>query len=314
MYKGRETVTAAMLVLLSAFVALAEDEPQMPNVLSGSECFVVTVKGMQGFIDAEGKLVIAPSFQTAYAFSDGLAVVQVDGMWGYIDTKGNMVIKPQFAAAGFFSEGLASFRNEPTAPWGYISKMGDVVIKPQFDTAEKFRNGVARVGLETLVSKIRGEFADVGLTLNYRFIDRTGKFVPEPGPTHFATGTPGELIPFEKNGRWGYVDSKGEVVIKPQFEHGFPFSDGLARARTKALYGYIDKSGKFVIPPRFTRHNDFSEGLAGVRLDKKSWGFIDPTGEVVIPPKFEWVHGGFRHGLAKVTLGGKIGYINKKGK
>lgn len=314
MIRQRLALAALVQALLVPSASWSEMVPPPQVEPAGPPLFVVTVKGKQGFMNRDGEIVIDPIFQRAYPFSDGLAAVQMQEAWGFIDTTGRVVIEPRFVMVGFFSEGLAYFRDQRfTDPWGYIDKTGQVVIEPQFDTAEQFRNGIARVGFETARSNILTRIADVGMQCDYRFIDRSGAFVPEPSPTHYTTGEPGELIQFTKNGLVGYLNAQGEVVIEPQFKSGLAFSDGLARVCKEDLFGYIDKQGKWVIPPRFEYASDFSEGLAGVPLGEKGWGFIDRTGTVVIPARFGWVYEGFRHGIAEVALDGKLGYINTKG-
>lgn len=275
--------------------------------------FVVTLNTKQGFIDASGALVINARFDKAYPFSERLAAVQVGRLWGYIDTQGHMVIEPKYAMVGFFSDGLASFRNEFTAPWGYIDNQGTVVIEPQFDWAGRFRNGIAKVGYQTLASKIVTSYADVGLDLKYRFIDRAGNFVVQPSPQSFGTGQPNERILINVGELAGYCNSEGKVVIEPQFESALPFSEGLACVYSCGAWGYIDPDGQFVIEPRFKYPNSFSDGLAGVPIREGEWGFIDPSGDLVIEPQFAWVYDGFRHGLAKVAVDRKIGYINRMG-
>jgi WG containing repeat len=53
------------------------------------------------------------------------------------------------------------------------------------------------------------------------------------------------------NGRWGYADPNGRVVIPPQFSDSGHFSEGLARVSVlkerKWLYGFVDKTGRVVI-------------------------------------------------------------------
>lgn len=39
------------------------------------------------------------------------------------------------------------------------------------------------------------------------------------------------------------------MVIKPQFDNGFPFSDGLAVVEIDDKLGYINKKGKYVWGP-----------------------------------------------------------------
>jgi len=309
----KTTLAWILLALHLPVVSFSQLVPSPHIDPAGPPLFVVTVKGKDGFIDASGKIVIEPTFDKAYPFTDGLAAVRKQGRWGFIDPTGRMVIEPRFIMVGLFSDGLARFRGKRyTEPWGYIDKSGTVIIEQQFEYAEDFRNGIARTGTSTLKGWLLG-IADAGGELRYKFIDRTGSFVPEPSPQHYATGEPGELIPFWKNNQAGYINAMGEVVIAPQFLVALPFSDGLACACKDKLFGFINKQGEWVIPPRFEHASQFSEGLAGVPLGDEGWGFIDHTGDVVIPARFGWVYEPFRHGIAAVTFDAKLGYINKKG-
>lgn len=311
----QKLVIAAILVTLlfptDSFCQLVSPPRVEPD---GPPLFVVTVNGKDGFIDSDGRMVIQPTFEKAYPFTDGLAAVQQEELWGFIDTRGQMVIEPRFIMVGLFSEGLASFRDKRfTDPWGYIDKSGMVVIEPQYDAAGDFRHGVARVGFATLRGKVLSRVADLGVECDYRFIDRTGTIVSEPPPLRFATGERGELIPFTKDGLTGYLNSEGNIAIQPQFQVASAFSEGLACVCQNELFGFIDTHGEWVIPPRFQYANDFSDGLAGVSLGENRWCFIDRNRLEAIPAKFSWVYGGFRHGLAEVAFDGKRGYINKKG-
>lgn len=307
-------LVAILLTLFLPSVSFSQVVPPPRIEPDGPPLFVVTVNGKDGFIDPDGRIVIEPTYEKAYPFTDGLAAVQKHGEWGFIDTKGRVIIEPQFVSVGLFSEGLATFQDKrhPNKE-GYIDKSGNVVIEPRFDAASDFHNGVARVGFATLKGKLLSSIADVGLECDYKFIDRTGKIVPEPPPLHYATGETAELIPFRKDDLAGYLNAKGEIVIEPQFQMASAFSDGLASVCKEGLFGYIDPRGDWVIPPRFKHANDFSEGLAGVSLGDEGWGFIDRAGNVVIPAKYAWVYGGFIHGVVGVAFDRKLGYIDTKG-
>jgi hypothetical protein len=113
-------------------------------------------------------------------------------------------------------------------------------------------------------------------------------------------------------GKYGYIDKTGQVVITPQFETAYSFySEGLAAVKVGGKEGYIDKTGRVVITPQFEWASNFSEGLAAVKVGGKE-GYIDKTGQVVITPQFEWASN-FSEGLAAVEVGGKKGYIDKTG-
>lgn len=105
-----------------------------------------------GFLDPSGnKMVIAPQFDDAQPFSEGLAPVRVgdadSGRWGYVDTTGRMVIQPKFTWAGPFSEGRAAVTVGDLfeGKQGYINRAGEMVVEPQFNTAGLFIGGRAKV-------------------------------------------------------------------------------------------------------------------------------------------------------------------------
>ncbi|MGB2698327.1 MAG: WG repeat-containing protein, partial [Candidatus Zixiibacteriota bacterium] len=76
--------------------------------------------------------------------------------------------------------------------------------------------------------------------------------------------SPDELFRIMQNGKWGYINKQGEIIIKPQFDHTDDFSEGLAAVSINYKWGYIDKTGKIVIPLQFGGASSFREGLAHV--------------------------------------------------
>ena len=55
----------------------------------------------------------------------------------------------------------------------------------------------------------------------------------------------------KKDGKWGFIDKNGKVVIEPQYDFAEPFSEGLGKVKKDGKWGFIDKSGKVVIEPQF---------------------------------------------------------------
>lgn len=81
-----------------------------------------------------------------------------------------------------------------------------------------------------------------------------------------------DLAPFEsKSGKWGFIDKVGKVVIKPQFNWAVSFHEGLALVQIGELWGYIDHSGKVVIEPKFEEASSFEEGFAIVGYYDKDY-------------------------------------------
>ena len=120
------------------------------------------------------------------------------------------------------------------------------------------------------------------------------------------------LAAIKRNGKWGFIDKTGKLVIPCVYDAVDEFHDGLARVNKDGKLGFIDKTGKEVIPFEYDYVCDFHEGLAGVRKNGK-YGFIDKTGKEVIPFEYDYVCD-FHEGLAGARKNGKYGFIDKTGK
>ena len=119
------------------------------------------------------------------------------------------------------------------------------------------------------------------------------------------------LFKIKRNGKFGYINKKGEVVLPCEYDDADDFSEGLAKVKVKDSYGYIDNTGEIIINCIFdNKAGDFSEGFARVRV-KGKYGFINKSGQVVIPCKYDDA-GSFSDGLARIKKG-LFGYINTMG-
>jgi hypothetical protein len=100
-----------------------------------------------------------------------------------------------------------------------------------------------------------------------------------------------QLTPFVEDGRWGFLDSTGRVVLKPRFWNAGAFAEGLAAVREGGLYGYIDAQGRYVLPPAYEFATEFVSGRALVWNAGRPW-LIDRNGRALTPPgayrNLEW--------------------------
>lgn len=170
-----------------------------------------------------------------------------------------------------------------------------------------------------------------GKTEQTGFMDANGNVVVEPvwdaaSPTsilgRFTVCNEG-MCAVVKNGKWGYIDTSGKLVVSNQFDSAGPFVEGLAAVTLGNRIGYIDKSGSYVINPQFDGARNFHSGLAAVHLNGV-WGFIDRSGTWVIPALYTRVDtDGFSEGLAGVCAASKTvfsadpnrcGYLAKDGR
>ena len=80
----------------------------------------------------------------------------------------------------------------------------------------------------------------------------------------FSTIFSQQLIPYRKNNKWGYANTKGEVVIKPQYNAANIFTTNITAVKKDDKYGFIDQAGNPVTKFEFTRVSEFYNGQASV--------------------------------------------------
>jgi len=64
---------------------------------------------------------------------------------------------------------------------------------------------------------------------------------------HFSDG----LAAVEVDGKWGYINTSGEVVIEPQFSSAQPFVNGTAIVENGLGVGVINTQGEFIMPAAY---------------------------------------------------------------
>lgn len=204
-----------------------------------------------------------------------------------------------------YSEGLISVFKEVNdeLQWGFVDIDGNEVIPCKYDFVNNFRNGVARVG--------KG-----GVSYD---IDKSGNILREFGQYDDVAGEYSEgLASVEIDNKIGFINKKGNIVIKPQFEPSafgrtsYVFSEGLCKVEKDGKEGMINTAGKMVIPNIYNYLGDFSEGLARFSIDGQKWGFMDRNGDYVFEPIFDYAYA-FSHGLAFVNILDNWYIINTKG-
>ena len=141
------------------------------------------------------------------------------------------------------------------------------------------------------------------------------------GETPLTTET-AQLYPVVVDGKLGYINNQGEMVIQPQFVD-WPysqFSEGLAPVSVGGKFGYIDGPAAMVIEPQFDIADPFSEGLAAVGRRQRSLGLHRQDRHRRRPDAVRAAPGTFSEGLCAVTVddrlkGGKLQneYIDKTG-
>ena len=187
--------------------------------------------------------------------------------------------------------------------------------------------GCLRDGLAGVIKQSNDEYDK---TNRVGYIDKDGQLIIPFEFDAIVAGEGGESLEFNdfseglaavsKNDKYGFIDTKGKVVIEPKYEWASSFSDGLAIVSVEGLYGAIDKQGKTVIPFEYQALADFQKGFATAARPPKDpedyeskYGLINKKNEVVIPFMYEGM-GNLSESLIAVKKDGKWGYVDTTNK
>ena len=211
-------------------------------VMTGSEEDEV---GRWGYIDKQGRMAIAPAFQEAAPFQNGLAAVRQDDLWGYIDAKGAWAIRPAYAeATGFNAQGTALVRIDER----------DVLIDRQGRTVKTLPLGARSWGFQPGQTLAEIEVPQPPRLFNVA----TGRALTLPDDV-MALGEPTQgQIPAQRrasryNGWWGLLDANGRWAVTPEtLREEAPLRDGnVIAVRRDERWQFVDPQGRALSKQRY---------------------------------------------------------------
>ncbi|BFT75526.1 WG repeat-containing protein [Paenibacillus sp. P36] len=118
------------------------------------------------------------------------------------------------------------------------------------------------------------------------------------------------LYPIQVDGKWGYINKSGKIVVEPTYAWADDFHDGVAvvllnnnsdgskqtMEQDSVKYGAIDTTGKMVVKPDYSYITKYNEGVAGaIQVDAMTYDLtyfiLDSKGKVLytLPPEMQIV-------------------------
>ena len=256
------------------------------------------------FINERNEVLFDKEFTYATFFSDELVCVAMDGLrWPGED----QVYGAYYTAMD--KEGV--FYDEIKSDLPFVFKEGRTIVS--YGPSKRLINKAGEVLKEAKLAGY-GEFRDGKVAVfkegKIEFWDRDGNVVI--GPADFTTQSFSEDFALVLlNGKYGFIDSSGELAIPYKYDGGRGFKEGLASVKKGEEYFFINKEGAELFGP-FSSTRDFQEGIAAVANDG-NWNFIDLEGKQVFDGNYAEADS-FSEGVAIVrTHDGKLGLVSIKG-
>jgi len=233
------------------------------------------------------------------------------------ETQGSNYISDKDGTPLFLSQRILSFDKKNSIPL-IVHENGQIVA----DYHEKILERKSTIEKATQNEKLRNEkILQLKSEINENSTNQEINHIETPDietyNNHLNNSEPRfehkSLIPVEHEGRWGYCDIFGNIVITCKYESArhFLYND-IAAVKLEGKYGYINQFGEVIIPFIYEDASFFSEGLAYVTL--KGWsGFIDCNNNKILNTRrFTYIES-FLDGLAIFCADDKWGFINRNG-
>lgn len=260
-----------------------------------------------GVIDREGNTVLPCNYAGITNFSEGRAFIW-DETTRLIDVNGTVLREFNDSPVGdLFHNGLAilSTIDGEEKIDGFIDRNGDWVI-PQI-----YRNPITTPVIHDGDDRLSEGLIRIRHGCHTGYIDRSGAQVIEPVYDWGGRFSEGRAVVCW-NDRMGFIDPNADMKIPFTLHDACAFGNGLAPACFNELWGYVDLNGDIAIEPRFLMARPFVNGES-LALTEAGWGLIDTTERFIIPPMYDALTL-FEDGIARATLHGIQGFINRENK
>lgn len=258
-----------------------------------SETMVVRNEEQYGITDSLGVEILPAEYEELYPYSEKeLALAKKDGKYIYVDKDAQTRLVPdkQYQKLGLIcKDGTIAKSGDK---YGYLDDQLNPVTEFTWDQLSLLHKSVGagcRDGKWQLLDS-KGEpraetvykdvildeqgfcslqgriFAKTGK--QYHIVDKKGKQVGELGFEDARAFSEKGDAAVCMNGKWGFVNQKGELTIECGYEQADSFCNGFAAVCVDGKWGYLDEKGHLSVEPRFEKVTRISkEGTAAVLFD-----------------------------------------------
>ena len=236
-----------------------------------------------------------------------------------VKTKTDKPLAAEFDYIGNLEHGLAKVKLDNK--YGYVNKKNGVVIPIIYDDGMDFSRGsfsyITQRGTDA------GNIYSTSDTFNsfdrrQRSRSRRRDYITKFSYTH-------ELAGVKLDGKWGFIDKKGNAVLPIIYDEVEPFKEEKEYITANYSFVKIKLDGKyglwgliantlnkydFTVPIKYDEMDYIDEGIIKVKLDNR-WGIIDKTDRIVVPIQYEEIGevGDFFPITAKLKLNNKWGLM-----
>lgn len=253
-------------------------EPKYEDVkyLNNSELFAVKEAGTWKLINKEKQILIDGGYDNIIEAKGENVVVEKGGKYGVVTTKNEEKIPVEYEQIKYtFSiyyiaktggkYGIINLDNEQIKDFNYTNmnyvEKGDFIQADLSDTETVILDNNLSEKINGIVSEINQELGYIKVYTNNEYKYYNFKF-EEKKSSDILTAN--NLFLSKKDGKYGYVDKSGKVVIDYIYEDGTEQNScGFAAVKKDGVWGSINKVGAIELEPSVNLDNNIYTNFIG---------------------------------------------------
>ena len=235
--------TKQKLVNTEGEVLLSSGYDTIKQILSGTTQGVVFVKdGKCGVMNLQGEAIIANEYDNLKEAADGTFIAKKDDKYGIIDEKGETKVDFTYTSMSY-------------------NKTANIFVAEDEQHNNSILDGTCVVKLQGLLSELDDEKGYLKIKINGEYKYYNFKF-EEKDVKDVLVGN--SLYLDKKDGKYGYVNSKGDVVVDYEYDDGTEQNEaGYVSVKKDGKWGSIDTNGKVVTEPTYNLDNNYLIDFVG---------------------------------------------------
>lgn len=238
--------------------------------------YIYSLKGEEQIIfDTTGAKIENPKYKSVYNVEDTNYKITInnENKYGVVDENNNEIIKNEYYYIGYLENNyfVVSGQNGKN---GIMNNEGKVVLEVKYDTIEKLEKSdiIEATELNTntiiLFNKEIKQIANISNSTLYEgenfvklYSNNEQKYFDSEGnEKENKEILNNKLFADVKNGKWGFIDSNGNVIVDYIYDNVTEFNSyGFAGIKKDGKWGSINDEGKVIIEPIYTLNINTNE-------------------------------------------------------
>lgn len=238
--------------------------------------YLIKENGKKKLINAEGEVVLGDSFDDITSQTTTGVIYKKGDLYGEMTTAKETTIEPKYqylqeALQGIYiakqndKYGIISKEQEEKIPFEYVgityNEKANLFIAEDAEYKTEIIDTQGNIKLSGILSEINTEESYIKMRIDDEYKYYNFKCEEKSSSEILKNNT---IFLSKKDGKYGYVDEKGNVVVEYIYDDATEQNEyGFAAVKKDGLWGSIDKEGKEIIEPKYNLENNLQINFIG---------------------------------------------------